>query len=196
MAVYCPPFSASEINESDNQTTPKGSWWRAGWCCEGDGSSLYCRMEPSPAVLHHEGMSVIRVWFCGTNLPSAHLGLPHVHSYIPLACLRKCRSGNVAQCTFEMEEHEGRSGLSTHWQDEQFSSVLGFLYHLRPGDITWPSWKHTLASSGTCLVEYHGIKLWMEDKPKKAGRYSRIISKIRSDAFQWGRSHQNARSPV
>lgn len=25
MAVYCPPFSAPEINESDNQTAPKRS---------------------------------------------------------------------------------------------------------------------------------------------------------------------------
>lgn len=141
----------------------------------------------------HECHQSVVLWYQSAFSPPGSASCALLY---PTCCLRKCRSGNVAQCTFEMEEHEGRSGLSTHWQDEQFSSVLGFLYHLRPGDITWPSWKHTLASSGTCLVEYHGIKLWMEDKPKKAGWYSRIISKIRSDAFQWGRSHQNARSPV
>lgn len=34
---------------------------------------------------------------------------------------------------------------------------------------TSDSVEQTLASSSICLVEYHGIKTWREDRPKKAG---------------------------
>lgn len=108
----------------------RGALWRAGWCCEGNESSLCCRVEPNPAVPHHEDTSVARMCFCGTNLPSALLALPRKQSCIPPYSSRKCRSGNLAQCTFEMEEHGGRSGLSTRNQDEWFSSVLGYIYFL------------------------------------------------------------------
>lgn len=50
----------------------------------------------------------------------------------------------------------------------------------RPRDITWTSGKHLSASSGICLIEYHGVRPWMEEGPKKAGIYSRIISKLRN----------------
>ncbi|GAB0179267.1 hypothetical protein GRJ2_000392000 [Grus japonensis] len=51
--------------------------------------------------------------------------------------------------------------------------------------LPWTSGEQSLASSGICLVEYHGTKPWREEGPKKAGWYSRIISsKLRSDASQ------------
>jgi len=34
---------------------------------------------------------------------------------------------------------------------------------------SWTSEEHTLAFSGTRLVEHHGIKPWREEGPKKSG---------------------------
>jgi len=35
--------------------------------------------------------------------------------------------------------------------------------------LSYFSQEQTLASSGTCLVKYHGIKPWREEGPKKGG---------------------------
>ena len=51
--------------------------------------------------------------------------------------------------------------------------------------LPWTSGEQTLASPGTWLVEYHGIKPWGEEGLKKVGWYWRITSsKLRSDASQ------------
>jgi len=51
----------------------------------------------------------------------------------------------------------------------------------------WTSGEQTLVSSGICSIEYHGIKPWREEGPKKAGQYARITScKLSGDAFQRG----------
>ena len=36
------------------------------------------------------------------------------------------------------------------------------------GSLPWTSGEQALASSGNCLVEYHGIESWKEEGPRKA----------------------------
>lgn len=42
--------------------------------------------------------------------------------------------------------------------------------------LPWTSGEQILASSGISLVEYHRIRTWREEGPKKAGQYPRITS--------------------
>ena len=40
-----------------------------------------------------------------------------------------------------------------------------------------------MVSAGICSIEYHRIKAWKEERPRKAGQYARITScKLTSDA--------------
>ena len=49
------------------------------------------------------------------------------------------------------------------------STSLGQREGCIASSLLWTSGEQTLASSGTCLVEYHGIKPWREEGPKKVG---------------------------
>ena len=51
------------------------------------------------------------------------------------------------------------------WSSRSLGQQGGSTASSRP----WTSGEQTLASSGICLVEYHGIQPWREEGPKKAG---------------------------
>ncbi|GAB0192220.1 mitochondrial enolase superfamily member 1 [Grus japonensis] len=68
------------------------------------------------------------------------------------------------------------------WQSSRSSGQQG---GHTASSLPWTSGEQTLASSGICLVEYHGTKPWKEERPKTTGKYSRVTSsKLRSDASQ------------
>ncbi|GAB0176597.1 hypothetical protein GRJ2_000124900 [Grus japonensis] len=63
---------------------------------------------------------------------------------------------------------KGSLGCSDHEMVE-FKILRAARKARRASSQPWTSGEQTLASSGICLVEYHGTKSWKEERPKKAG---------------------------
>ncbi|GAB0209576.1 hypothetical protein GRJ2_003423300 [Grus japonensis] len=60
---------------------------------------------------------------------------------------------------------KGSLSCSDHWNSGSSGQRGGHT----ASSLPWTSGEQTLASSGTCLVEYHGTKPWKEEGPKTAG---------------------------